>query len=123
MAETHHLVIIGGEEYRFRLEVVPLLEAKKVTGQSAGQLLGGVVSIDIEAMVTLIWAGLRPTRHKFSLQDARELMQKWINEGSDLEEIGAAILQTARVSGMLSEKVQQATQGEEGGEGEDPKAG
>lgn len=122
MAETHHVVEIGGDTYRLRYQIQFLREAKKITGQTVGQLLGSLLNLDVEAMAILLWVGLRPTRHEFKLKDGDELLQKWIDEGTDLEGVSTALMSTAQVSGLMrKEKSAEADDEETGENGADPK--
>ena len=120
MAEQYHVVQLGEEELRLRYQVQHLMEAKKVCGQTVGQLLAAVTQLDLNAMAVLLWVALRPTRHDFKLADAGPVLQRWIDQGNDLEDIGAALMQTARTSGLM--RSGSKDQEKEGEDGEGPKA-
>jgi hypothetical protein len=121
MPAPHHLVQIAGEEFRLRLPIANARDAQKLSGKPLAQLLSGLIALDVDCMAILLWASMQHYQHGFKLAEADALLQRWIDDGGDLEAVSTALMTTAEVSGLIRrEKPKEEPEG--GEKGEDPKA-
>lgn len=92
---------VDGQEVRLRYGIGGLRAAQAASGKPMIQLFSALLAFDLDAVVVLLRAARVWQQPEITEAEAEALLQRWIDSGSDVDEIAAALLKTAVVSGVL----------------------
>lgn len=90
------------KERSLRYNINALADLEEITGLNIGEIaLSGGMSIRI--MRALLWAGLRHESKDLTLREAGNLLQKFMDNKGDFNELGEKILEAMKASGLITE--------------------
>ena len=102
MAERYHAVTIGGEEIRLRIRIGDLLHIHKALGgHPLAQIFQQLLLWDAQVILTLLQYSRRHEEPRFSPADAVALLDKWTEEGADMEAVAEHLAATLSASGII----------------------
>lgn len=90
---------VGEETYKLKISVSAAIEAEKKLGFSLIRAWTKLDSLNI--LTTVIWASLQRFHHGATFEQAMSLLDDFIDEGRELEELIDVIKEVYTVSGFM----------------------
>lgn len=91
---------VGKDRY-LRYDLNAFADIERETGKSLQEFLGDGKSVGIDALRLLLWAGLKWSDKRMDIETAGNVLEAYIAEGSDLEELGEYIREAVEKSGIV----------------------
>ncbi len=93
------MLTVGGETYKLKISVSAAIEAEKKLGFS---LIRAWTKLDsLNVLTAVIWAALQRYHHGATFEQAMSLLDDFIDEGRNLEELIDVIKEVYIVSGFM----------------------
>lgn len=94
--------IVGNETYKLRLSVRNIVALEKQLGCNPLSIFGdGETLPTITTMVQILHASLQSLNHGIDMNTAYDLFEKWLNDGHEMAEFLAIIVEVYKVSGLI----------------------
>lgn len=92
---------VGGEEYKMRLTAGAIMQIEKKLEKPIFKALETIRENMVETLTTIIWGAIQPFNQGFSLENAMNLFDEYIDEGKTIEDLMAEINNLFEVSGFF----------------------
>jgi len=99
--KSFYTINIGGDEYKLRLTASAIMSIEKKLGKSLLTALESMKDNLVENIITIFWGAMQPLNANVPFEKAGELFDRYIDEGSTIEDFMQEINSLFEVSGFF----------------------